>query len=203
MELSNNSENLYKKSISKEELNALPMMRFEGEIVLIEDEQEIEAAIIECEQHKQIGFDTETRPAFKKGVYYPVALLQLSTPTKAFLIRVNKTGPHPALTTLFENNSISKIGIGLRDDIVELKKLAPFNPKNFIDLNELGEKSGMESIGARKLSGIFFGKRISKSQQVSNWENETLTEAQMYYAATDAWICLGIYDGIMQMNGNA
>ncbi len=190
---------MYQKSITKEALNKLDLIRFEGEIVLIDNEQDIDAAIMECESFDTIGFDTETKPAFKKGVFHSVALLQLSTPNKAFLIRLNKTGLHEAIIRLFENKSIKKLGIGLRDDVIELNKLKQFDAQNFIDLNELGEEKGMESIGARKLSGIFLGGRISKSQQVSNWENKELTLPQKSYAATDAWICLGIYERMQTM----
>lgn len=197
------SKYLIKKSISKEELNELPLIRFEGEIVLIDKEEEIEAAIQECEKFDQIGFDTETKPAFKKGVYNPVALVQLSTPHKAFLIRINKVGLHQAVIRLFENKSIEKIGIGLRDDIIDLQKIEPIVPESFVDLNELAQEVGLESIGARKLSGMFLGGRISKSQQVTNWENEVLTVPQMSYAATDAWVCLDIYEGLKKMaNGS-
>lgn len=190
---------MFEKSITKEALNALPLIKFEGKIVLVETSEAVDSAITYCERFNQIGFDTETKPAFKKGVFHSVALLQLSTPGTAYLIRLNKVGLHPALIRLFENDAIEKIGIGLRDDIVDLKKLGPFDAQNFVDLNELGEQTGMESIGARKLSGIFLGGRISKSQQVSNWENEPLTPPQMSYAATDAWICLGIYEGLKKM----
>ena len=189
---------MYEKSITKEELNELPLLRFEGKIKVIEDTSKIRQIVTSCRNHDYVGFDTETKPTFKKGQYNSVALVQLALDDVVYLIRVNKTGICDSLVELFEDESTLKLGIGLRDDIKDLQKIKHFEPGGFLDLNDFAEKTlQMESIGARKLSGIFLNKRISKSQQVSNWENGSLTPAQMTYAATDAWICLGIYEKMM------
>ena len=188
---------MYEKSITKEELRDLPLLRYEGEIKLIEDKQEIAKAIQHCREHDVVGFDTETKPTFKKGQYHAVALVQLAVKDIVYLIRVSKTGVEENLIGLFEDADTLKLGIGLRDDIKELQKMKGFKDAGFLDLNEFAESLEMESIGARKLSGIFLNGRISKSQQVSNWENRKLTPAQMNYAATDAWICLDIYEKML------
>lgn len=190
---------MYEKSITKEELNELPLLRYEGKIKVIEDVNKIRQVVTSCLHHDYIGFDTETKPTFKKGQYHHVALVQLALHDVVYLIRVNKTGICDSLVELFRDESTLKLGIGLRDDIRDLQKMKYFEPEGFLDLNDFAENNlKMESIGARKLSGIFLNKRISKSQQVSNWENGSLTPAQMTYAATDAWICLEIYEKMMQ-----
>ena len=189
---------MYVKSITKDELQELPLFRYEGKIRLIEDASEIKRAVQHCRQQKVVGFDTETKPTFKKGQYHEVALVQLAVHDVVYLIRINKTGLDEHLIGLFEDPDTLKLGIGLRDDIRDLQKIKPINAEGFVDLNELAEELEMESIGARKLSGIFLNKRISKSQQVSNWENPKLTRAQMHYAATDAWICLDIYEKMLE-----
>lgn len=188
------------KKISKAELKDLPLFRYEGEVCIIDDARDIQKAVDHCLSHKRIGIDTETKPTFKKGQYHPVALLQLATQDLVFLIRLNKTGLNDDLISIFENSDVKKIGIGLRDDIKDLKKMYRFKDRGFIDLNEFAEELGLESIGARNFSGMFLGKRISKSQQVSNWENATLTSGQISYAATDAWICLGIYEKMLELS---
>lgn len=184
---------MYEKSITKEELRDLPLLRYEGKIKLIEDKQEIKKVIRHCREYDIVGFDTETKPTFKKGQYHAVALVQLALKDMVYLIRVSRTGIDEHLINFFEDPDTIKLGIGLRDDIKDLQKMKDFNDAGFLDLNEFAESLEMESIGARKLSGIFLNGRISKSQQVSNWENPRLTPAQMNYAATDAWICIEIY----------
>ncbi|MFY0651861.1 MAG: 3'-5' exonuclease domain-containing protein 2 [Cyclobacteriaceae bacterium] len=193
---------MFVKSITKDELQELPLLRYEGKIQLIDDKSAVKKAIQICRQRDVIGFDTETKPTFKKGQYHAVALVQLALEDMVYLIRLNKTGLDDYLIDLFEDSETVKLGIGLRDDIRDLQKMRKFNDAGFLDLNELAEELEMESIGARKLSGIFLNRRISKSQQVSNWENPRLTAAQMNYAATDAWICLGIYQKMLLWQNN-
>ena len=187
------------RKITKQEVNALPLMKYEGEYRIIDEESQVKEAVKALRKAETIGFDTETKPAFRKGESYPVALLQLSLPDMAFLFRLNKISLSEAIVSLFEDPKIKIVGIGIRDDIKDLQKLRNFKPSGFVDLNELGAKLGFESIGARNYAGMFMNHRISKSQQVSNWENEVLTESQISYAATDAWICLDIYSKMMEI----
>lgn len=187
------------RKITKEEVNQLPLIKYEGESIIIDNPEDVADAVAYLKKYKLVGFDTETKPAFKKGQFYPVALLQLATPDRVYLFRLLKTGLNNGLIELFENPNITIAGIGIRDDIKDLNKLEKFTPVNFVDLNEKAKTLNFESIGARNFAGMFFGGRISKSQQVSNWENEELTEAQVDYAATDAWICINIYEQMNQL----
>lgn len=189
-------------SISKEELKLLPLLQFEGEMILITTPESLQIAIEELSEYKIIGFDTETRPAFKKGEYHPTSLIQISTEDKCFLVRTLSTGLTDPIIDLFENGDILKIGIALHDDLKDLKKNRPFEPQGFVDLNAKATSMGMENIGAKNLSGIFLKGRISKNQQTSNWENPLLTEAQQIYAATDAWVCLKIYEKILRLEAS-
>ncbi|WP_422360058.1 3'-5' exonuclease [Reichenbachiella sp.] len=191
------------RKITKQEVNALPLMKYEGEYQIIDEESQVKEAVEALREAEIIGFDTETKPAFRKGESYPVALLQLSLPNMAFLFRLNKISLSEDIVSLFEDSKIKIVGIGIRDDIKDLQKLRNFKPSGFVDLNELGATLGFESIGARNYAGMFMNHRISKSQQVSNWENEVLTESQISYAATDAWICLDIYNKMMEIQAKS
>jgi ribonuclease D len=182
-----------KTTISVEEVNNLPLKAFDGKIVLIEDAAKLEKAVQEISKHSVVGFDTETRPSFKKGQHFKVALLQLALDKKVFLIRLNHTGLTDELVKLFENENVIKTGVGLRDDLVALQKLKKFHPKGFEDLAVLSKKSGLLVESVKKLTALLLGFRISKSAQTSNWESQTLSEKQLEYAATDAWVCLEIH----------
>lgn len=184
---------MFKESISKEELTGLPLRWFEGEIRVIDRPGQVrEVAKILAEQ-PVIGFDTETRPSFKKGVVNKVALLQLSTPGQAFLFRVNKVGLPAAIRKILSDPRIVKPGVAIRDDIKGLQEISPFSPGGFIELQDVAKDKGIQSFSLKKLTAIVLGFRISKSQQLSNWEASELSEAQQVYAATDAWTALKIY----------
>jgi ribonuclease D len=145
-----------------------------------------------------LGFDTETRPTFKKGQNHQVALLQLSTADEAFLFRTNMIGLTPGLIKILSTPSILKIGAAIRDDIKILQRIAPFKPYGFVELQELVKSYGIENFSLKKLAAIVQGVRISKSQRLSNWESHVLSEQQQIYAATDAWISYLIYIGLTQ-----
>ena len=182
-----------KITITAEEVNNLPLKAFDGKIVLIEDPAKLEKAVQEISKHPVVGFDTETRPSFKKGQHFKVALLQLAVDKKVFLVRLNHTGLPDELVKLFENENVIKTGVGLRDDLVALQKLKKFHAKGFEDLATLSKKSGLQVESVKKLTALLLGFRISKSAQTSNWESVTLSEKQLEYAATDAWVCLEIH----------
>lgn len=184
---------MFEKIITKEQVNELPLQRYEGKIVVVSNAEQLTSALEELKKAKVIGFDTESKPTFHKGQYNPVAMIQMAIPDKVFLIRIHLTGFTKGLQELFENKEVVKAGISIRDDMKDLQRLAPFSPENVVDLNDLAAAIGVINIGVRSLSGIFLGIRISKGQQTSNWEKETLSEGQMAYAATDAWVCLEIY----------
>ncbi|GMQ30523.1 3'-5' exonuclease [Algoriphagus confluentis] len=181
-------------SISKEEINELPLGQFEGEIFLIDHRDDVGEVVDFLENEDIIGFDTETKPSFRKGQFNHVSLLQLSTATQAFLFRLNSIGFPNELRNLLEKDNLIKVGAAVHDDIKALRKLTTsFHPNSFFDLNDELKKVGFHNVGVRNLSGMVLKIRISKTEQVSNWEAERLSEKQLRYAATDAWACLEIY----------
>ena len=182
-----------KNRISAEEINQLPLKSWEGKTKVITNPDSIPHIAEEIKKHKVIGFDTESKPAFKKGEYNPVALLQIAIPGKVYLIRVSETGFDAALADIFSSPGITKVGVAINDDVKELQKFHDFDPANIYDLASLAEKKGILNGGVRGLTGLLLGFRISKRQQTSNWENKKLSSAQIDYAATDAWVCLEIY----------
>lgn len=183
----------YKESITKEELQQLPLRRFEGEIIVVDNEDDVDEAVEYLSQFTSLGFDTETRPSFKKGQINKVALLQLSTDDRAFLFRLNHFVLPDSLLKLLSANHIVKAGAAIRDDIKTLQLNRSFTPGGFFELQDKAQEIGLKNFSLKKLSGIVLGFRISKAQQLSNWEAVEFTEAQQYYAATDAWVSYKIY----------
>jgi ribonuclease D len=181
------------KTITHDEINALPLKAFMGQIVLITKSSQLPEVFAEIKQHTVVGFDTETKPAFVKGQVFKVALLQLAIPGKVFLIRLNQTDLTKEITDFFEDENIVKAGVGLRDDIKTLHRLGKFTPAGFAELSTMARETGLEVESVKKLTALLLGFRISKGAQTSNWEAEQLNEKQIVYAATDAWVCLEIY----------
>ena len=180
-------------SISKESLADLPVEVFKGRIILVQSEAEAQKACEYLEKCDMIGFDTETRPAFKKGVTNKIALMQLSTDDTCFLFRMNIFGLPDCLADLLTNKNVKKIGLSLKDDFSAIRKRKPIIPSNFIELQTFVKRYGIEDNSLQRIYGILFGKRISKGQRLSNWEADTLSDAQKMYASIDAWACLRIY----------
>jgi ribonuclease D len=191
--MTKNKVNGIEKSITHEEINLLPLGAYEGKIELITDPKELPAAFKEIQKSKVVGFDTETRPSFKKGQVYDVSLIQLALEKKVFVIRLNHTSVTEDMIPFFENKKIIKPGIGIRDDVRLLQKLKRFHAEGFFELTNLSKEVGFEVESVKKLTALLLGFRISKTAQTSNWEAETLTDKQLQYAATDAWVCLQIF----------
>jgi ribonuclease D len=187
---------MFSESITKEELKDLPLKQFDGNIMLIDNVAQVNEAVAYLEQQTLIGIDTETRPSFKKGKVNKVALLQLSTDSHAFLFRLNRIGLPDNLKELLQSKKILKPGIAIRDDIKGLQDLNNFVPEGFVELQEEVKGFGIQNFSLKKLTGIILGFRISKAQQLSNWEAPILTEAQQLYAATDAWAAMKIYENL-------
>jgi ribonuclease D len=183
----------FEKSISKEEIHELPLTSFDKEIYVIEEEEQILEAVEYLRMQSILGFDTETKPAFKKGQKHNVALLQLATNEKAFLFRLNKIRFNGPIRKILADSTIVKVGVAIRDDLKALNNKNAFVPQSFIELQEMVKKYGIQSFSLQKLSAIILGIRISKSKRLSNWEAETLNEAQQKYAATDAWVAYEVY----------
>lgn len=185
--------NIYKENLTVEELAGHEVSWFKGEIVLIDKLKTFYEVFPRLLESDLLGFDTETRPTFKKGKRNTVSLIQLSTEFLACLIRINKIGIPDELAALLSDPRVIKAGVAVHDDIKFLKNVKKFNPEGFVDLQNVVKEFGIQSMGLKKLSAIVLGFRISKRQQVTDWEAEKLSEAQMIYAATDAWVCHQIY----------
>lgn len=188
---------LFSETISNEDLNQLPAGSFGGKITVVETPEDALAACEYLSRQAVIGFDTETRPSFKKGVTNRVSLLQLSSEEESFLFRLNKIPLEKPIIKLMESNSVVKIGLAIRDDLRSMKALRQFTPKQFVDLQSIVGEYGIKELSLRKLAAIVLDIRISKAQRLSNWEASTLTPAQQLYAATDAWVSREIYMQLM------
>ena len=185
---------IFVPTISNQEINELELNSFSGEICLIEKKEELSQAFYHIKKERFVGFDTETKPSFRKGEINQVSLIQIATSSQVFLIRINKIGIGDVVHHFLESGHIQKVGVALRDDIKDLQSIRHFRPAGFLELNQLVKGIGIESNGLRKLTAIILGFRISKSAQTSNWENAELTDKQKSYAATDAWVCYEMYD---------
>lgn len=200
-----NPENFDKAiiTISKEQLANLPAENFSGEIIVIDNEEQMISAVEEIRTAGIIGFDTETRPSFKKGQSYNVALIQLCTPdNKCFLFRINLMGFPKELSDLLEDPNILKVGLSIHDDFHNLRKLTDIQPASFIDLQSFVKNYKIADNSLSRLYAILFGKRISKSQRLTNWEASPLSDAQKKYAALDAYACISIYNYLKDGNFN-
>ncbi|MCM2350506.1 MAG: 3'-5' exonuclease domain-containing protein 2 [Bacteriovoracaceae bacterium] len=183
-----------KPQMSKEVLQTLSLFNHPGRYELIETVSAALKAIEELQKASILGFDTETRPSFRKGEFYKVALLQLATHECCYLFRLNKIPLQPELVSLLEDENIKKVGVAIRDDLIALQKRASFNPGGFIDLAEKTRISKSESLSLRALCGMYLNQRLSKAAKVTNWESPVLTAAQAKYAANDAFVSLLIFE---------
>jgi len=183
-----------KRTISKEELKDLPKAIFPGRIYVIQSEPEVQKAVNYLQSRPVLGIDSETRPSFTKGHSHKVALLQISSEECCFLFRLNTIGLNQSLIDLLENPAVIKVGLSLKDDFMMLHKRAPFNQQGFVELQDFVRPFGIQDKSLQKIYGILFKEKISKSQRLSNWEADVLTDSQKQYAATDAWACLSIYN---------
>jgi ribonuclease D len=184
---------MFPSSIDKEELKKLPLQAFPGTIHVIDSVAGMQKYLPVLKQEKVLGFDTETRPSFRKGRVNKISLVQFATPFHAFLFRLTALNLPDELIELFEDDSIIKVGAALHDDLIDLRRIRDFKAGGFLDLQKYVEAFGIENKGVAKLAGIILGFRISKNQQLSNWDVDKLSDAQKEYAATDAWVCLKIY----------
>lgn len=186
---------MFRISISAEEIGELSLAAFPGEITVIDAvDQEFFAAVRYLRRQTVLGFDTETRPTFSPEQHSNgTAILQLSGKEKAFLFRVQKLGLPKQLLSILASSTIIKVGAATRDDVKGLQKVADFTPRGFVDLQSMVWEYGIKDKSVKKMAAIILGVKISKAQQLSNWETEHLSESQMKYAATDAWICREMY----------
>lgn len=188
----------YTHTITKEAISQLPVEEFTGRIIVIDTESDTEKAISYLSGFKAVGFDTETRPSFKKGQRFKISLMQISTDEACFLFRLNRINIPEVLENFLADENILKIGLSLRDDFGAIRKRTETKPVNFIDLQNFVKDFGIEDASLQKIYAIVFQKKISKGQRLSNWEADVLTEAQKKYAALDAWACLKLYNHLKE-----
>ena len=188
-----------KRSINKEELKDMPKAIFPGQIHVVQTPLEAEKAVAYLKTCPLLGIDSETRPSFTKGQSHKVALLQISSEEHCFLFRLNLTGLTLPVIMLLENPNVIKVGLSLRDDFMMLHKRAPFEQHSCIELQEYVRTVGIQDKSLQKIYAILFAEKISKSQRLSNWEAEVLTQPQQQYAATDAWACINIYNRLQEL----
>ncbi|MCQ2345498.1 MAG: 3'-5' exonuclease domain-containing protein 2 [Paludibacteraceae bacterium] len=191
-------ENQFIHRISKEQIQTLPVVGFEGEVQVIDRPEQVEAAVAYLQTRRILGVDTEARPSFTRGVHYPTALVQVSSEERCYLFRLTHVGMPKELCEVFANPQICKVGLAFKDDLHGLRRRRNFEPKNCVDLQSIGIRYGILDMGLQKMFAICFGKKISKAQQLTNWENSHLTPEQARYASTDAWATLMIYKELMK-----
>ena len=184
---------MYQAKIDKEIVKDMPIAQTDCQIELIDSPDEVDKAVKYLLRSKVVGFDTESKPSFTKGKSNKIALMQISTQKRCFLFRLQMIGKNQRLKEFLENENIKKIGVAIHGDLRNLRVWSKFEPKNFVDLQNIVGDYGIEELGLQKIYAIIFGKKISKSQQLSNWEAKILNRSQQVYAATDAWACRQIY----------
>jgi ribonuclease D len=189
---------MFKPKITKEEVNQMPVVAFDGEITLVDHPSKVNAAIETLRESAVVGIDTETKPSFTRGMHHKVSLVQISSLGHCFLFRLNKMPFPDELAIFLADENVKKIGLALKDDFNGLIRQKKFKPANFVDLQAIAKNYGILELGLQKMFAIVFGRKISKSQRLTNWENAELTEQQQVYAATDAWASLLIYMQLMR-----
>ena len=180
-------------AISREEVNALPIRRYEGEVHVVSAEGDIASALKDILAETVVGFDTETRPAFRPGESYPPSLAQLATARAVYLFQVRHRSLAQAVAEVLGNEHVVKAGVGLADDLKALKKVIQFAEKAVVDLGTVAVRNGLKQTGVRNLTALFLGFRIPKGTKTSNWARPRLSSQQITYAATDAWACRELY----------
>ena len=190
---------IQRQSISKDGINALPLKSYAGSICVIDSDVKMSAAVRALGGEKVLGFDTETRPAFKKGQSYLPSLIQLSSSSEVYIFQLIHIKFYKPLAGILADKEVLKIGVAVNDDINKLNDLFPFEPSGFIELTGLAIRAGIKNAGLRGLAALLLGFRISKQMQCSRWDAPKLVPAQIAYAATDAWICRDIYLALLDV----
>lgn len=188
-----------KDKYDKKLIGSLPRVQFEGRIILIINEKDSKKAVDYLLTQEILGLDTETRPSFKKGMSHKVALLQVSTEDTCFLFRLNRIGMTESIKRLLEDCTVPKVGLSLHDDLRMLSHRGEFTPGKYIEIQKEVKDLGIEDLSLQKIYANIFSQKIAKNQQLSNWEADSLTEAQQLYAATDAWACIQIHKELTRL----
>jgi ribonuclease D len=183
----------FPREISREAMAALPISRYEGEVVLVAAHRELVRAMNDIQRESIVGWDTETRPAFRVGEVHKPSLVQVATTRAVYLFQLQKLDVSAAIKEIFAAPGIVKAGISVKDDLRQLKMLFPLAPASVLDLGKVAQSHKMAQTGLRNLAGIFLGFRVPKGAKTTNWAAPRLTQQQITYAATDAWACRELY----------
>ena len=189
--------------ITKEEINQLPLKAYEGPVTIVDTDTKLNKALAALRKENVLGFDTESRPSFKKGQNYPASLIQLGGQKEVWLFQIHKFKEMESLWKILANRRIIKAGVAIQDDIKKLQDLLDFKPGGFVEIADLTQQAGILNTGLRSLAGLLLNFRISKRAQVSNWARSQLTEAQVQYAATDAWVSRELYCHMQKISKRA
>ena len=181
------------RTISREDLANLPIRRYEGEVCVVAEPHDVARALADIRQETVVGLDTETRPAFRKGEVHLPCLVQVATARTVYLFQLRRVDASHAIAEMLGEPHILKVGVALADDLRSLKKVFPFTEKSVLDLGIVARRAGFGQTGVRNLAGIFLGIRIPKGAKTTNWAVTHLTQQQIVYAATDAWVCRELY----------
>lgn len=181
------------RAISRDDLNTLPVRRYEGPVTFVDTPALLFAALTDIRSERAVGFDTETRPAFRKGESYLPSIAQIATARMVYILPLRYPDTHGVLAEMLQSADIAKSGVALAYDLRTLKQVFPFTEKSIVDLGIVAKRNGYEQTGVRNLAGIFLGYRIPKSAKTTNWAAPRLTPAQIIYAATDAWVSRELY----------
>ena len=186
--------------LSKNEINALPLIQYEGDIEILSSRDNIQAAINDLKNYNLIGFDTETKPVFVKGPLNPPSIMQLACDDKVYIFQFDNDKIFKQLSSILSNGNITKCGVSVDRDLIELMYLSPFDPISFVDLGNVARENEIPHHGLRGLVAMFLKHRISKGSQTSDWSRVSLSDSQISYAATDAWVSLELFK-IFNKNG--
>ena len=186
--------------LSKNEINALPLIQYEGDIEILTSKDNIQAAINDLKNYDLIGFDTETKPTFVKGPLNPPSIMQLACDDKVYIFQFDNDEIFKQLSLILSNKNITKCGVSVDRDLIELMYLSPFDPISFVDLGNVARDNEIPHHGLRGLVAMFLEHRISKGSQTSDWSKISLSDSQISYAATDAWVSLELFK-IFDKNG--
>lgn len=178
----------YRRDVSKDEINALPIAAYEGPVLLVREPEALEEALQALSGDSVLGFDTEARPCFEKGKSACTSLVQLAGSEAVVLVRLLKVPMGERLAAVLADPDVIKVGVGIREDMRLLGRKYAFTPASLVDLGDAARKLGLKTRGLRTLAANLMGVRISKGAQCSNWEKAELSPTQIRYAATDAWI---------------
>ena len=186
------------KKLSKNEINLLPQIKFNGDVEVLSSNDNVQAAVNYLMNYDLIGFDTETKPTFVKGPLNPPSIMQLACIDKVYIFQLDNESLYKKLFPILSNENITKCGVSVDRDLIELMYLSPFDPLSFVDLGNIARDNDVPHHGLRGLVAMFLKHRISKGAQISDWSKTVLSQSQITYAATDAWISLKLFEAFEQ-----